>query len=291
MPKRVVVYGLEFLAVLGIVSYIVSFVIFALSDAALTDIWKTALSVVQAIALGFLSYKAIQFTSEQKRRADDQEKRAEASERARKAEAAAAAAGAAEVKVALIESQRKLAENLAKQALATQAVAEKADQVKATLATSTSEAVRRMDDLATVAQSSHAFLNSLRGELLKTNMVTTKRLAEYTKEQADIDAAEAARSAFENHQAGQVAVDAQAGTDAQKKGQGRGEQPPGDPIRVEVVNTTASPANVQMAPQIDPDAVKAELAHQIAELTERLRLTENQHRSGSTDALSQRENP
>jgi hypothetical protein len=95
----------------------------------------------------------------------------------------------------------------------------KVDRVRRTLEENTTSTEVRLDDLATVAKATHLLVNSKMSVQLDANRIMARRLADLTKDPADEAAAELAERDYGEHQAKQAAVDAQPGTDAEKKGE------------------------------------------------------------------------
>lgn len=108
--------------------------------------------------------------------------------------------------------------------------AAKAEEVRRVLETSTTASSRqldaqdvKLDNLAIVARSTHAFVNSLRGEQLLLTKTALRRIADLTSDPIDHDSAVLAQMKYDDHMRSQAAVDAQIGTDAQKRGHSPGE--------------------------------------------------------------------
>jgi hypothetical protein len=95
----------------------------------------------------------------------------------------------------------------------------KVEGVRRTLEANTASTEVRLDDLATVAKATHLLVNSKMSVQLDANRIMARRLADLTKDPADEAAAELAERDYGEHQAKQAAVDAQPGTDAEKKGE------------------------------------------------------------------------
>lgn len=102
--------------------------------------------------------------------------------------------------------------------------AAKVDAVKETLVVTRADTNSQFDGLQKVARSTHTFVNSGMGFQLKLNAMALQRVAELSKglpgHEADVKMAEVAMEALAQHQKMQAEVDAQPGTDAEKKGEG-----------------------------------------------------------------------
>lgn len=92
------------------------------------------------------------------------------------------------------------------------------EKVRDTLAGVTDGQTRKLDGLAKVARSSHAFLNSEKSVILRKLAESLRIAADATGDPAHVAAAESAEQDYRDHMAAQREVDAQPGTDAQKEG-------------------------------------------------------------------------
>jgi hypothetical protein len=77
---------------------------------------------------------------------------------------------------------------------------------------------KQVDGLVTVTKATHSLVNSGHGRLLKLYAISMRRHAKDSGLPSDEEIATLAESAFADHEAAQARVDAQPGTDAQKKG-------------------------------------------------------------------------
>jgi hypothetical protein len=87
--------------------------------------------------------------------------------------------------------------------------AQKVEQVKNDLELRKMAENKRLDLLATVANATHVLVNSNMAAQLALNMSVTKRLADITNDQTDIDAYEHSTKMYNNHMELQVVVDEQ----------------------------------------------------------------------------------
>jgi len=131
-------------------------------------VWTGAFATLLAAFLAWLKYD-----TDRKTRADARETRAEA---AKASEAATAAAG-------------------------------KVEEVKVTLKETTAAADKKLDAIAVVGEKTHTLVNSNMEVQLKLNKVLSQRLAELTKDPADIAVAAQADRLLAEHQSKQAAVD------------------------------------------------------------------------------------
>jgi hypothetical protein len=104
------------------------------------------------------------------------------------------------------------------QAIATNAAAKKVEEVKDTLENSSTAAAKKLDSIAIVTNSTHAFANARMGVKLKKIMELQQRLAKLTQLDVDEEEAKNASSEFAEHETAQKVVDSLPGTDDQKKG-------------------------------------------------------------------------
>ena len=123
------------------------------------------------------------------------------------------------------------------------AAAIRAEQVKKTLEISTRLTVDKLANLTKVSKSTHSFVNSLMGEQLKQTAELSRWKANNTKLKVDIKAAENAERLLKEHMEAQKIVDAQPGTDAEKKGEGGEEINTADMLNEVRANTLATEAN------------------------------------------------
>lgn len=91
-------------------------------------------------------------------------------------------------------------------------------EVKAALVTATENQEAKLEGLAKVARATHTLVNSSMSAQLKISAIALRRVAELTKSPIDKRAADLAEHLLAEHEAKQVLVDAQPGTDDEKKG-------------------------------------------------------------------------
>lgn len=94
--------------------------------------------------------------------------------------------------------------------------AEKVEEVKQTLTATTSTQDAKLDEMSKVGTATHALVNSNMGTALKLNSVVSRRLADLTKDTADITAADLADKLLAEHVAKQAMVDAKDAKDAKE---------------------------------------------------------------------------
>lgn len=76
----------------------------------------------------------------------------------------------------------------------------------------------KLDGLQMMGAATHELVNSKMAAQLLLTKTALRRVAELTKDPKDIEAAELAGRLYGDHQAKQATVDAQPGTDAEKRG-------------------------------------------------------------------------
>lgn len=111
---------------------------------------------------------------------------------------------------AATQADRKVDEaavKVAEVAVAAQTTAAKVEEVKQILDTTTVTAAGKMEALEKVAGATHTLVNSNMGVQLKLNAVVSRRLADMTKEPADMVAAELADKLLAEHVSKQAVVD------------------------------------------------------------------------------------
>jgi hypothetical protein len=87
--------------------------------------------------------------------------------------------------------------------------AQKVEQVQNDLESRAKAGDRRLDSLAVVAHSTHVLVNNNMAVQLALNMSVTKRLADITNDQSDIDAYNHSSKMYYNHMERQAVVDEQ----------------------------------------------------------------------------------
>ncbi len=87
-------------------------------------------------------------------------------------------------------------------------VAEKAEEVKQTLAQRKEVLDDKLTNLTNVTNATHTLVNSRFEDLLNLNAVMAKRIADITKDPDDVNAAKLAIKLLNEHRAKQAAVDA-----------------------------------------------------------------------------------
>ena len=97
--------------------------------------------------------------------------------------------------------------------------AKEVKDVRDTLDVTTTKAEAKMDNLGKVAKATHTLVNNQMAVQLRLSAVALRRVAGLTGDAADVKAAEMAEVAMAEHDAKQAVVDAQPGTDAEKKGE------------------------------------------------------------------------
>jgi hypothetical protein len=124
-----------------------------------------------------------------------------------------------------IATARKLDASNANQSLVRKEAAYRAEQVRRTLEVATSATDRKLDELARasgeqaiVGAATHALVNSGRGELLKEAADDSKARALESPTPDNLRKAELYEARWRAHQDAQLVVDAQPGTDDQKRG-------------------------------------------------------------------------
>jgi hypothetical protein len=91
---------------------------------------------------------------------------------------------------------------------ASDAAAGKAEEVKEALDKHTVKTDQKLDGIAETSDRTHALVNNAMAVQLRLNATTARRLAELTKDQKDVDAADAAEKLVAVHQERQAASDA-----------------------------------------------------------------------------------
>lgn len=86
--------------------------------------------------------------------------------------------------------------------------AEQREQVKTTLAVNEAKSDRKLAKIEATGEKTHTLVNSNMGAQLKLNAVATRRLADLTKDQDDINAANLAAKMLKEHEGRQAVVDA-----------------------------------------------------------------------------------
>lgn len=87
-------------------------------------------------------------------------------------------------------------------------LAQKASQVATTLATHNEATAEKLDSLAKTTDATHTLVNSNMGAQLNLTAVALRRIADLTKDPADIQAAEGAEGLYAAHVTKQAVVDA-----------------------------------------------------------------------------------
>lgn len=124
--------------------------------------------------------------------------------------AEAAAVEVEQVKVAAAASDKKVdavADTLLRTTITASEVAEKHDA--------------KLNDIAKTGEKTHTLVNSNMGVQLRLNAVLSRRLADMTKEPADIDAANLAEQLLSAHEGKQSIVDTKAANDRAKNSPAR----------------------------------------------------------------------
>lgn len=103
------------------------------------------------------------------------------------------------------------------QQTATAAAAE-VGKVRDSLAATKDDTASKMDKLAIVAKATHALVNSERAKLLLALSLLSRRVADLTGKPEDFESERLATENYESYLASQRIVDAQPGTDAEKRG-------------------------------------------------------------------------
>lgn len=92
--------------------------------------------------------------------------------------------------------------------------ATKIKEVKETLAANTTATEAKLDSIAKTGEDTHTLVNANMGAALNVNRISTRRLADITNNQADIEAADKAEELYLAHERKQATVDAAAGKKA-----------------------------------------------------------------------------
>jgi hypothetical protein len=111
----------------------------------------------------------------------------------------------AKIEAARVAEQAKKDAALAQAAAAAAAALAKKSAVVTAPASALSE--RKLDGLAVVTDKTHTLVNSNMGVQLKLNALVSRRLADLTRDPADITAAELAERLYHEHQGKQAVVD------------------------------------------------------------------------------------
>lgn len=90
--------------------------------------------------------------------------------------------------------------------------------LKEVLVATSKDGAERLDNLAKVSKATHTFVNSDMSIQLEINRDLARKLADRTGDPADRAAADLADRKYREHQAKQADVNAQPGTDSQKRG-------------------------------------------------------------------------
>lgn len=88
--------------------------------------------------------------------------------------------------------------------------ATKIKEVASALADSTTATDTKLDQIAKTGEDTHTLVNANMGAALNVNRISTRRLADITKDAADIEAADKADELYRAHEAKQATVDAAA---------------------------------------------------------------------------------
>ena len=231
-----------------------------------TSSWPSEALIVQLaniIVTALLAAFLAKMNLDAQERARAEKTRSEQQSKDEKERSNAAAAHAEEVKRTL-KITTDAAEKSARDAIvkaeevrttlqkATEVNAEKLEDVKASLAESNASGAKKLDDLATVAKATHTLVNSSMSAQLKISAVALRRIADLTvglpSHEQDTQAADLAEKLYGEHVSKQAMVDAQPGTDEEKKGQRSGDEP----LHVIVDNAPSQPVPVAQAPATDP---------------------------------------